>query len=145
MVNNTTLYPDNNYLIALIELITTAEEPIRLKQIEGTGEEPDYFVVDNGECISTFNGKYLYLKQEYNNSGYKSIKIRGKRYLIHREVAKAFVYNPHPEERVIVHHLDEDKDNNNYTNLRFIDKYTHKIYHNCKRKYKDDEVELQDL
>ena len=142
-MENTTYYLSKDYIDTLLSFIVSIDEPIRLKQLDDTGDEPEYFITDNGQFVSLLNGKAHYLSQEYNSSGYKSIKIRGKRYLTHREVANAFLVNPHPEERKIVHHIDGNKDLNYYTNLRFIDDFTHKLYHKCKEKYKDCDVELQ--
>lgn len=142
--NNSTNQEDGqSYINALLQYITEAENPVRLYQIIDTGENPDYFITDTGEFISTFGGVPRVLQQEQNNFGYYRIEIRHKKYFTHKTVAKYFNDNPHPEEKTIVHHIDSQKENNNYLNLRHIDPFTHNLYHAMKRKYKDADVELQ--
>ena len=103
-----------------------------------TGKEPDYFVVDNGEIISTFNGKPYVLTQEKNNCDYDRIKIRNDWYSVHRLVAEAFCPNPNPEVRTEIHHIDGNRHNNKYQNLRHIDPFTHDLFHAMKKRYKAD-------
>lgn len=55
---------------------------------------------------------YLYVKLTDKNK-----KIKNK--LLHRLVAEAFVKNPDPDECDIINHIDEDKNNNVYTNLEW--------------------------
>lgn len=55
---------------------------------------------------------YLYVKLTDENK-----KIKNK--LLHRLVAEAFVENPDPDEYDIINHIDEDKNNNVYTNLEW--------------------------
>lgn len=130
--------PDDLYIIALLEYLGKAEQPIRLYEIKGYGKNPDYFIVDNGKVISTFDGKPYELAHEPNTSGYLRVKIRGKHPFIHCLVADAFCDNPDPERRTEAHHLDGNILNNDYRNLRHIDPFTHDLYHAMKKKYKAD-------
>ena len=65
--------------------------------------------------------KYFYLKDYISSCGYKRIflKINNKQkaYLVHRLVAEAFI--PNPNNFPIVNHKDENKTNNNATNLEW--------------------------
>ena len=56
------------------------------------------------------------------NCGYIGFKpVNGPRYAfkIHREVAKYFVYNPNPKVLNLVDHIDGNRSNNYYKNLRW--------------------------
>ncbi len=130
--------PDDVYILALLQYITEADQPVRLREIKGFGDNPDYFITDNGKVISTFGGKPYELSQEPNSSGYLRVKIRGKHPFIHKMVADAFCDNPDPEKRTEAHHIDGKIKNNNYQNLRHIDPFTHDLYHEMKKKYKAD-------
>ena len=58
------------------------------------------------------------LKQSDHNRGYKTVSLHGKRYLAHRLVAITFIGNP--ENKPCVDHIDEDKTNNDVSNLRWV-------------------------
>lgn len=134
---------DDLYIYAVLKYLEEAEKPVRLYQLMETGTNPDYFIADNGDFISTFNGEPKVLKQEPNNNGYFRVKIRGKKYYTGKTVADYFIENENPTTKSIVHHKDSDKSRNDYSNLRHIDPFTHRLYHAMKRKYKDADVELQ--
>lgn len=70
---------------------------------------------------------YVYLCHKRENG----IK-RGKHYLVHRLVAKAFVDNPFPNEYKYVNHKDENKVNNNAHNLEWCDIKYNNSYGTCK-------------
>ncbi|CAH6421696.1 HNH endonuclease [uncultured virus] len=55
-----------------------------------------------------------------SNEGYKSIKLSGKSYLVHRLVVMAFK-GKIPDE-LVVNHIDEDKTNNRLDNLEIVTK-----------------------
>ena len=52
-------------------------------------------------------------------NGYYMIKCFRKFYYVHRLVAIAWVENPAPSHFLVVHHLDNNQVNNNYTNLEW--------------------------
>jgi len=93
-----------------------------LSKIKGLEEYDDYSITDMGDVISHKYGRYKILKPFNNGRGYLVIglfnKGIGKKQTIHRLVALAFVdgYNKSLE----VNHLDEDKTNNNYKNLKWV-------------------------
>lgn len=93
------------------------------------GFEKYYEVSKSGEVRSKeyeefVNGKHVHrypklLCKHVNSDGYCTVKLRdNKQHPVHRLVAEAFVDNPNnfPE----VDHIDADRRNNNYTNLRFV-------------------------
>lgn len=52
-----------------------------------------------------------------SGDGYLSVPLSGKRYLVHRLVAQAFI--PNPENKPQVNHIDGDKHNNFSANLEW--------------------------
>ena len=85
-----------------------------------SGYEGLYEVSNFGEIRSIFRYKKL-LKPSANAKGYLSVELWknkvGKRLLVHRLVAKAFI--PNPNEFPQVNHKDENPRNNNAENLEW--------------------------
>jgi hypothetical protein len=91
-----------------------------------------YIVSTDGKVFSTSNkgrGKYhKEIKQRLNNDGYLCVTVGDSknrtRERVHRLVALAFIENPNnlPE----VDHIDNDKTNNNITNLQWISSFDNK-------------------
>lgn len=73
-----------------------------------------YYVDSDGKI---YNGDKVQLKTYVINSGYESIKIKGKHYLVHRLVAKYFCTGY--KKGLVVNHIDGDRLNNNYLNLEW--------------------------
>lgn len=104
---------------------------------------------DNAEqwkIIDGFNGKYAVsnkgnvkniktgriFAERYDGVGYRAVTINGKNYNIHRLVALAFI--PNPDNLPHINHLDEDKTNNNVSNLAWCtvsENVRHSIYKQC--------------
>jgi len=57
------------------------------------------------------------LRQRTEPNGYKRIQLQGRNYYVHRLVALNFLENP--DEKLLVDHIDNNKINNNVSNLRF--------------------------
>ena len=78
------------------------------------------YIIDENGNVFNINGKQL--SPYVNNKGYKMIDLINdtgtrSRFLVHRLVAILFV--PNPENYPIVLHLDNNKLNTNYTNLKW--------------------------
>lgn len=81
-----------------------------------------YYVSNLGRVKSTKKEKSLILKEVKTKNGYVRVWLyndkKGKSYLIHRLVAKAFL--PNPNNAPQVNHIDENKTNNKVSNLEWI-------------------------
>jgi len=77
----------------------------------------NYFVHKSGEVYSLKSNKFL---AQQDNTYYKSVKIDGKTQYVHHLVAQAFM--PIKRKGYVVDHIDHDCHNNNYLNLRYINK-----------------------
>jgi hypothetical protein len=93
--------------LKLVELGEKKEEKLR--------EVPIGFVRDDGS-IRLASGEITY--GHVDSRGYRKLFARGH---IHRLVAEAFVENPRPDIFNVVDHINCDKLNNHYTNLRWVD------------------------
>jgi len=74
-----------------------------------------YYACENGEIYSDFSGRYLEGYVEKN--GYKRVYICGKRFLVHRLIAKALI--PNPDNLPVVNHKDTNTLNNCVDNLEW--------------------------
>lgn len=98
--------------------MTDMELEIAIKGYEG-----DY-TVDRKGTIRSYKGKSVTTISPFvNSNGYLCVKLskNGKRKTlkVHRLVAMAFVPNPHPRKYKIVLHLDDDKLNPLWSNLKW--------------------------
>ena len=90
------------------------------KKIIYNGKETNYSVTSDGKVFNDITG--LELKGTYKTNEYHSIQLaiegKNKTFLVHRLVAEAFCENPNNCN--IVDHIDRNKLNNDYTNLRWV-------------------------
>jgi hypothetical protein len=91
-------------------------------------EYPGYIVYSNGKVYSQktkgFIGHrvdgYDEVRLKHVNGQYESIRV-------HRLIAQVFVENDEPDKKKYIHHIDGNKLNNDYTNLRWIETYDKNI------------------
>lgn len=94
------------------------EEPIQTDLFEIWKDiNEDYCVSNYGKVWSRKRNKLVGFKSV---TGYMEVMINGTRHYIHRLVAQAFIPNPnnYPE----IDHIDTDRSNNVWTNLRWTDR-----------------------
>ena len=101
---------------------------MRIKQIKGFNGI--YYISDTGKVFSNISGEMKEKKPFKNHNGYLRISLwkngKSTNIFIHRLVAEYFVKNPYNYDSV--DHIDSNRLNNNYYNLR----WTSKSY-NCGR------------
>jgi len=99
---------------------------------------PEYQINNFGSIKSLKFGKERILKQGKNTKGYYQVILnKNKRHYtkrVHTLVYENF-YNEKLNENECIHHIDKNKENNNWKNLKKIIKYDHDIFHNPKGKY----------
>jgi hypothetical protein len=102
--------------------------------------------INNKEIIVTPNGYIYNLRGELYRGiieDYKIIHIN-KKYLVHRLVALAYVYNPDPIKFNVVNHKDGNKLNNNADNLEWCDqKHNTLEYYRLKKENKPDDTVVE--
>jgi hypothetical protein len=77
-----------------------------------------YYISKCGKLLSTNRKNPIIMKLRVNYDGYRSILIKHKSYFIHRLLVKTFFKNF--DEDLQVDHIDNDKLNNNLSNLRMV-------------------------
>ena len=95
--------------------------------IDDDGNEWTNYEVSNYGNVRSLNykktGETKILKQNVNKKGYFVVtlceKKRRKQFRVHRLVAFVFVENDDVENKTQVNHIDENKENNHYTNLEW--------------------------
>lgn len=91
-------------------------EAICWKEVKGYQRK--YIVSPNGDVFSTVSGKIL---KPFIRSGYVQVELnangRGKKHLVHRIVAEAYL--PNENNLPCVNHKDGNKQNNNVDNLEW--------------------------
>jgi hypothetical protein len=97
------------------------------KLIEGY---ENYEVSSHGRVRNNKTG--LILKPAYNNCGYIHVSIINTNKttrMVHRLVALAFI--PNPENKIQIDHIDNDKTNNNISNLRWVTPHENTVRRQC--------------
>ena len=93
-----------------------------------------YYITNYGNVLSLCQNKWHLLAQTLDKDGYYYVSFQqGKRRVkiyTHRLVAEYFVINPAPQGKNIVHHKDQNKRNNHYSNLQWCDRKEHSKLHN---------------
>ena len=70
------------------------------------------------------SGKRRIVRQIGNSNGYLKVELwkngKGKSHYVHRLVAESYIHNPNPLLFKFVNHIDENKNNNNPSNLEWV-------------------------
>lgn len=86
-----------------------------------------YTIREDGVVTSRF-GRVI--KQQVGGLGYVRVELwengKGRKYLVHRLVAQAFI--PNPERKPQVNHIDGDKSNNKISNLEWVTQSENQIH-----------------
>jgi hypothetical protein len=81
---------------------------------------PNYLIYDDGRVYS--KNKNIFLKQNLNSIGYYKVNLwknnKAKTFSIHRLVALHYI--PLVDEKDYVDHIDQNKTNNDISNLRWV-------------------------
>lgn len=102
------------------KLIDKNEITEEMKLIEGSLTD---YITPSGEIYKDYGNNKFFHKAQFTNHGYWYCNItypegqRQKR--VHILVAKAYVPNSDPEKNTIVMHIDSNKENKHYTNLKW--------------------------
>jgi len=103
------------------------------------GYENMYAARIDGAIISYKGREPKIMKQSKNDKGYLKVNLSRnskdiKTMKVHRLIALTFIDNPKPEKYTDIDHIDMNKENNSYINLRWCD-YIQNIYYAYKNKY----------
>lgn len=74
-------------------------------------------ISEDGKIIRDVERDYVYV-QDLNSDGYPTVRVRHVRTTVHRLVAEAFL-GKRPD-GLVVDHIDRNKQNNHYCNLRYV-------------------------
>ena len=119
------------------KLIDKSEIKEELRLVKGSLTD---YITPSGEIYKDYGNNKFYHKAQWTTSGYWYCGItypEGKRQRrVHILVAEAYVPNPDPEHNTIVMHLDDNKENKHYTNLKWgtISENTKDAYDSCMAK-----------
>ena len=102
------------------KLIDKSEITEELKLIKGSLTD---YITPSGEIYKDYGNNKFFHKAQFTNHGYWYCNItypEGQRQRrVHILVAEAYVPNPDPEKNTIVMHIDSNKENKHYTNLKW--------------------------
>ena len=111
------------------------------------GYDDKYYISNYGRVKSYYRKKEIILKTSLNSKGYPRVALskKGKRqyYLVHRLVAIAFVHNDDPLNKTTVDHINQNKEDAYYQNLRWLslsDNIKAYYEHKQQEKPKDEEI-----
>lgn len=100
------------------------------KPIPGHGDR--FYANTKDEILSdsaySANNKGRRILKQSDNNGYKTVTINAKTMYVHRLIAITFI--PNPNNLPCINHKDEDKSNNNVSNLEWCT-YEYNSNYNC--------------
>lgn len=95
-----------------------------------------YFVTEDGQVYSAKTGRYL--KPWVCGNGHYQVSLSkdGQTYkrFVHTLVAEAFITKPQTDEKLVVHHINGNKLDNNVTNLDWLTDLKHRRIHGEERR-----------
>ncbi len=95
------------------EIDPTKDEEVK---IEPYPDDPRYLIYSDGRVYSKITKRFL---KPSNSNGYHSVSL-DKKIRIQRLIGKTFVNNPDVIRKTHVNHIDEDKKNNDQSNLNWL-------------------------
>ena len=116
------------------KLIDKSEIQEELRLIKGSLTD---YITPSGEIYKDYGNNKFYHKAQWTTCGYWYCGItypEGQRQRrVHILVAEVYVPNPDPEHNTIVLHLDSNKENKHYTNLKWgtISENTKQAFDEC--------------
>ena len=100
------------------------------KQMKEIKDFPGYYITEDGRVFSDKQSKLKELKLSKNKYGYLRIVLNRVSRDIHRLVAKTYIENPNNLPQV--NHIDENKLNNDVSNLEWITQKENAIHSYCR-------------
>lgn len=109
---------------------------LKSKYIAGFGKK--YIIYSNGKVYNTFKNRYL--KQTMSPTGFLLVGLtyKGKTHIkyVHRLIAESFLYNKELSNYCVVNHIDNNKLNNNLSNICLDDRMAEMLPHETIKKVK---------
>lgn len=125
-------------MFAYLSSIAMAEDEL-YRQIVMDGEPTKYYVSNYGKVVTLCNGKAREKAQQTDTKGYYYVDLyhhgQKHRYRTHQLVAQYFLRET-PEAGEVLHHCDTNRKNNKYSNLVYLPKPAHSLWHKLDRQNK---------
>ena len=123
-------------------MIMVCEYPFQddevIKEITKYNSNGRYYISNYGNVITLCFGRWMIKKPEKDKDGYLVVGLwyHGHRVkkAIHQLVAEAFVVNPAPKEKTLIHHIDFNPLNNKAFNLVYVSPSEHRKIHEQHKK-----------
>jgi hypothetical protein len=100
-----------------------------MEEFKIINDNSNYSISNYGNVKNNITNRIL---KKYNYNDYERVKLKNKDYKIHRLVAIHFIDNP--ENKLFVDHIDNNRTNNHFTNLRWVttkeNNYNRKLTYN---------------
>lgn len=94
-------------------------DPFQVHRWEPVPGFQGYFVSTHGQVASRRRGGWHVLNPWKTADGYMQANLGGRKLYVHRLMAMTFISDP-PFEDAVVDHIDERRDHNDLSNLRWL-------------------------